>query len=353
MICDDFSTLCLTLKETKMFKRRTLTSALMAATLLVATSAFAQFAERTIKFTNGVNEDHPVGLGVKRMQEVLNAKTGGKIKINAFWGGSAGGDLPATQALRAGTQEMVCTSSSPLVGIVKELGAFDLPFLFANEKEADAVLDGPAGAYFNKKLEDAGVVNLAYWENGFRNLTNSKRPVSKAEDFDGVKVRVMQNNIFLDTFKTLGSNAVPMAFGEVFTALETKTIDGQENPFVTIETSKLNEVQKYLSVTRHAYTPFLVLYSKKLWDQLNAQEQAVLREAAMEGQKVQRAANRSLNEKSLSSLKTKGMVVNEVAPAEQLRMFQKVKPVYDRNIPTIGGEAVNMVLDGLKKARGG
>jgi tripartite ATP-independent transporter DctP family solute receptor len=353
MIDDDFSTLCVTLKETKMFKRRTLTSALMAATLLVATSAFAQFAERTIKFTNGVNEDHPVGLGVKRMQEVLNAKTGGKIKINAFWGGSAGGDLPATQALRAGTQEMVCTSSSPLVGIVKELGAFDLPFLFANEKEADAVLDGPAGAYFNKKLEDAGVVNLAYWENGFRNLTNSKRPVAKAEDFDGVKVRVMQNNIFLDTFKTLGSNAVPMAFGEVFTALETKTIDGQENPFVTIETSKLNEVQKYLSVTRHAYTPFLVLYSKKLWDQLNAQEQAVLREAAMEGQKVQRAANRSLNEKSLSSLKTKGMVVNEVAPAEQLRMFQKVKPVYDRNIPTIGGEAVNMVLDGLKKARGG
>ena len=336
-----------------MFKRRTLTSALMAATLMVATSAFAQFADRTIKFTNGVNEDHPVGLGVKRMQEVLNAKTGGKIKINAFWGGSAGGDLPATQALRAGTQEMVCTSSSPLVGIVKELGAFDLPFLFANEKEADAVLDGPAGAYFNKKLEEAGVVNLAYWENGFRNLTNSKRPVAKPEDFDGVKVRVMQNNIFLDTFKTLGTNAVPMAFGEVFTALETKTIDGQENPFVTIETSKLNEVQKYLSVTRHAYTPFLVLYSKKLWDQLNAQEQAVLREAAMEGQKVQRAANRTLNDQSLTSLKNKGMVVNEVTPAEQLRMFQKVKPVYDRNIPTIGGEAVNMVLDGLKKARGG
>jgi len=336
-----------------MFKRRTLTSALMAATLLVTTSAFAQFAERTIKFTNGVNEDHPVGLGVKRMQEVLNAKTGGKIKINAFWGGSAGGDLPATQALRAGTQEMVCTSSSPLVGIVKELGAFDLPFLFANEKEADAVLDGPAGAYFNKKLEDAGVVNLAYWENGFRNLTNSKRPVARAEDFDGVKVRVMQNNIFLDTFKTLGSNAVPMAFGEVFTALETKTIDGQENPFVTIETSKLNEVQKYLSVTRHAYTPFLVLYSKKLWDQLNAQEQAVLREAAMEGQKVQRAANRTLNEQSLANLKVKGMMVNEVTSAEQLRMFQKVRPVYDRNIPTIGGEAVNMVLEGLKKARGG
>ena len=196
-----------------MLKRRNLVT-LIAGTFLVASSAMAQFADRNIKFTNGVNEDHPVGVGVKKMQEVLAAKTGGKMKITAFWGGAAGGDLPATQALRAGTQEMVCTSSSPLVGIIKELGVFDLPFLFANEKEADAVLDGAAGKYFNAKLEAVGLVNLAYWENGFRNLTNSKRPVTKLEDFDGVKVRVMQNNIFLDTFKTLGTNAVPMAFGE-------------------------------------------------------------------------------------------------------------------------------------------
>ena len=335
-----------------MFNRRTLVAALATAGLLLAGPAMAQFAERTIKFTNGVNEDHPVGVGVKKMQEVLAAKTGGKMKIVAFWGGAAGGDLPATQALRAGTQEMVCTSSSPLVGIVKELGAFDLPFLFANEKEADAVLDGPAGEFFNKKLEAAGLVNLAYWENGFRNLTNSKRPVAKVEDFDGVKVRVMQNNIFLDSFKALGTNAVPMAFGEVFTALETRTIDGLENPFVTIETSKFSEVQKYLSVTRHAYTPFLVLYSKKLWDQLNPQEQAVLREAALEGQKVQRAANRALNEKSLASLRTT-MTVNDVSAAEQKRMFDKVKPVYDKNVPTIGPDAVNAVMDALKKARGG
>jgi len=335
-----------------MIQRRTLVT-LAAGALLAAAPAFAQFQDRTIKFTNGVNEDHPVGVGVKKMQEVLNAKTGGKLKIQAFWGGAAGGDLQATQALRAGTQEMVCTSSSPLVGIVKELGVFDLPFLFANEREADAVLDGPAGQYFNKKLEEAGLVNLAYWENGFRNLTNSKKPVAKVEDFDGIKLRVMQNNIFLDTFRTLGTNAVPMAFPEVFTALETRTIDGQENPFVTIETSKFNEVQKYLSVTRHAYTPFLVLYSKRLWDQLSPQEQAVLREAAMEGQKVQRVANRDLNAKSLASLRAKGMQVNEISPMEQRRMFDKVKPVYDKNVPTIGAEPVNVVLEALKKARGG
>ena len=335
-----------------MFKLRSV-AVIAATTAFAASAAFAQFAERNIKITNGVNEDHPAGAGVKKMQEVLTARSGGKMKHNAFWGGSAGGDLQATQALRAGTQEMVVTSSSPLVGIVKELGVFDLPFLFGNEKEVDAVLDGSAGAYFNKKLEDAGLINLAYWENGFRNLTNSKRPVNKVEDFEGVKVRVMQNNIFIDTFKTLGTNAVPMSFGELFTAMETKTIDGQENPFVTINTSKFYEVQKYLSVTRHAYTPFLVLYSKKMWDTLSKDEQAALREAAIEGQKVERATIRANDGKALVELKSKGMVVNEITPAEQRRMFEKVKPVYDRNAATIGAEAITVVVDALKKARGG
>jgi tripartite ATP-independent transporter DctP family solute receptor len=239
------------------------------------------------------------------------------------------------------------------MGIVKELGVFDLPFLFANEQEAYAVLDGPAGQYFNKKLEAAGLVNLAYWENGFRNLTNSKRPVAKIEDFDGMKVRIMQNTIFLDTFKTLGSNPTPMAFGEVFTALETKAIDGQENPFSTIETAKLYEVQKYLSVTRHAYSPFFVLYSKKLWDQLSAQEQAALREAALAGQTVQRDASRAQDEKSLAMLKTRGMVVSEFSPAEKARIVAKLKPIYDKHVPNIGLEAVTIVQDALKKARGG
>jgi tripartite ATP-independent transporter DctP family solute receptor len=326
---------------------------LLATTALATTAALAQFSDRNIKITNGVNADHPVGAGVKKMEEILTARSGGKMKLNAFWGGSAGGDLQATQALRAGTQEMVVTSSSPLVGIVKELGVFDLPFLFGNEREVDQVLDGAAGAYFNKKLEDAGLVNLAYWENGFRNLTNSKKPVAKVEDFDGLKVRVMQNNIFLDTFKTLGTNAVPMAFGEVFTALETKTIDGQENPFVTINTSKFFEVQKHLSITRHAYTPFLVLYSKRLWDQLSPAEQAALREAAIEGQKVQRATIRANDGKALQALREKGMTVTEVTPAEQRRMFEKVKPVYDKNAATIGADAINVVVDALKKARGG
>ena len=317
----------------------------------LASAASAQFTERTIRVSNGVNADHPVGNGLTKMNQCVGEKSGGKMKLQGFWGGALGGDLQATQALRSGTQEMVITSSSPLVGILPDLGVFDLPFLFSNEKEADAVLDGPFGKFINDKLPAAGLVNLAYWENGFRNLTNSKKPVQKVEDFSGVKVRVMQNNIFLDTFKTVGANAVPMAFGEVFTALETKAIDGQENPFVTIDTSKFSEVQKYLSITNHAYTPFLVLYSKQLFDKLSADEQKALVECAAVGRDEQRKVSRTLAAKALANLKTAGMQVNELPAAEQARLREVVKPVYERHAATIGPETVAKMQEALAQVR--
>ncbi len=321
------------------------------ATLLVAGPVHAQFSERTIRVSNGINQDHPVGNGVARMTACLTEKSGGKMKLQAFWGGALGGDLQATQALRSGTQEMVVTSSSPLVGILPELGVFDLPFLFQNEAEADRILDGEFGNFIASKLPAVNLVNLSWWENGFRNLTNSRRPVNKWEDLQGVKVRVMQNNIFLDTFKTLGANAVPMAFGEVFTALETRAIDGQENPFVTIDTSKLYEVQKFLSVTRHAYTPFMVLYSKPLWDKLSKDEQSALVSCSIQGRDVQRKVSRELSEKSLANLKARGMQVNEIAPAEYKRMFEQAKSVYEKHQGTIGQETVRRLMDNLAQIR--
>ena len=328
-------------------------TALAAGVALVAltASASAQFTERTIRVSNGVNADHPVGNGLAKMNQCVGEKSGGKMKLQGFWGGALGGDLQATQALRSGTQEMVITSSSPLVGILPDLGVFDLPFLFPNAKEADAVLDGPFGQYIADKLPAVGLVNLAYWENGFRNLTNSRKPVQKVEDFSGVKVRVMQNNIFLDTFKSVGANAVPMAFGEVFTALETKAIDGQENPFVTIDTSKFYEVQKYLSITNHAYTPFLVLYSKQLWDKLSPDEQKTLQECAAVGRDEQRKVSRELSEQSLANLKKAGMQVNELTAAEQARLREAVKPVYERHAETIGKETVAKVQEALAGVR--
>jgi TRAP-type transport system periplasmic protein len=317
----------------------------------VALPASADIQNRNIRMSNGVNADHPVGDGVTAMNECMAEKSDGKMQLTAFWGGALGGDLQATQALRSGTQEMVVTSSSPLVGILPALGVFDLPFLFANEEEADAVLDGEFGDYVSDLLPEAGLINLAYWENGFRNLTNSSRPVEKWEDLSGMRVRVMQNNIFLDTFQNMGANATPMAFGEVFTALETKAIDAQENPFVTIDTSKFYEVQDYLSVTRHAYTPFMVLFSKPIWDTYSSQEQEILRDCAIVGRDAQRAASRELSNESLERVKAAGMQVNEISPEEQARMVEKAQSVYEKHAGTIGTEVVERIQAALEDIR--
>lgn len=334
-----------------MVTRRSIVSALLVLLCAVSPFSSAQFADRKIRISAGVPEENPVSVGVKKMQEILESKSGGKMKLTGYYSGMLGGDTQAVQALRAGTQEMVITSSSPLAGLVKELGIFDLPFLFANEQEAYAVLDGPAGDYFNKRLEEIGLVNLAYWENGFRNLTNSKHAVSKLDDLNGLKIRVMQNNIFIDAFREWGANPVPMPKQELYTALEMKAVDGQENPYVDIETNKMFEVQKYLTTSRHAYTPWLILYSKKLWDKLSAEERAVLREAAIEARKLQREANKALDDKALDSLRQHGMVVSDLTPQEREKMMAKVKSVYDKNISAYGKEAPELVFETLKKIR--
>ena len=334
-----------------MVTRRSVLAVLLLACCTVSSLASAQYAERKIRISAGVPEENPVSVGVKKMQEILGAKSGGKMKLTGYYNGTLGGDAQAVQALRAGTQEMVITSSSPLAGLIKELGIFDLPFLFANETEAYAVLDGPAGTYFNKRLEEIGLVNLAYWENGFRNLTNSRHPVAKLDDFKGLKIRVMQNNIFIDAFRAWSANPVPMAKSELYTALEMKAVDGQENPYIDIETNKMFEVQKYLTTSRHAYTPWLILYSKKLWDELSADEQAALREAAGEACKVQREANKRLDDKALAALREKGMVVSDLPKQERDKMVEKVKSVYDKNLATYNKEGPNLVFETLKKIR--
>ena len=327
-------------------------AAVAATCLLAAGGANAQFQERTIRVSNGVSKDHPMGNGLARMSACTLQKSGGKMKIQAYWDGSLGNDLTATQQVRTGSLEMVLTSTAPLTSIVPALGVFDLPFLFNNEKEADQVLDGKVGDWFAAKLPAVGAVNLAWWENGFRHTTNSRHPITKLEDFQGVKMRVMQNNIFLDTFKTLGSNAVPMAFSEVYSALETRTVDGQENPFMNIENMKFYEVQKYLTLTKHAYSPTLVLFSKKVWDTLSPQEQGTLKECAIEGRAEQRKANRAMEDKSVANLRAKGMQVNEISPAEMARIRERSKVIYERHGKTIGDEAMSMVFGELKRARG-
>jgi tripartite ATP-independent transporter DctP family solute receptor len=255
------------------------------------------------------------------------------------------------QALIGGAQEMMVGSTATLVGITKEMALWDTPFLFNNAKEADTVLDGPVGEKVKAKLEEKGLVGLVYWENGFRNLTNNKRAVAKLEDLDGIKLRVMQNNVFLDSFKTLGANAVPLPFSELFTALETKAVDGQENPFNTILSSKFYEVQKYLTVTNHVYSPWIVLVSKKYWDGLSATEKKVLMDAAKKSRDFERKDTRDEAAKALADLKSKGMQINELSPAEASRMRDKLTKVNASIAANIGMDLWQQTQAAVAKAR--
>lgn len=327
------------------------TALILTTALATAGPALAQFQERSFRVSNGINEDHPVATGMAAMQECLNEKTGGAMTMQGFWGGALGGDLQATQAVRSGLQEAVITSSSPLVGMVPALGVFDLPFLFRTPEEAYAVMDGEFGDMLDQKLDEVGLVNLGYWENGFRNMSNSQRPIETWEDFEGMKVRVMQNNIFLDTFSNFGANATPMSFGEVFSALETRAIDAQENPYVTIDTSRFYEVQSYISETRHAYTPFLFLFSKAILNSYSPEEQQALRDCAVVGRDVERAAIQELNLQSLARMQEAGLEFNTLTPAAQEEMLEKSQVVYDTHRAAIGEDVVDQVQAILTELR--
>ena len=308
--------------------RRRLLAALAVSTFAISGLVQAQdIKPRIIRFGYGLNEQSNQGRAAKVFAEQVEKNSGGKMKIRAIGAAALGSDVQMQQALIGGAQEMMVGSTATLVGITKEMALWDAPFLIGNTKEADALLDGPIGQKVMDKLQEKGLVGLAYWENGFRNLTNSKQPVAKLEDLNGIKLRVMQNNVFLDSFKMLGANAVPLPFSELFSALETKTVDGQENPYNTILSSKFYEVQKYLSITNHVYSPWIVLVSKKWWDGLSKAEQKVLLDAARVSRDFERKDTRDEAAKALAELKSKGMQVNELPTAEAARMRDKLTNV--------------------------
>lgn len=334
-------------------KRRSL-AALCALAFATFAGGFAQAQDikpRLIRFGYGLNEQSNQGRAVKVFAEEVDKLSGGKMKLRAFGAASLGSDVQMQQALIGGAQEMMVGSTATLVGITKEMALWDTPFLFNNAKEADAVLDGPIGTRLRAKLEEKGLVGLVYWENGFRNLTNSKRPVNKLEDLDGIKLRVMQSNVFLDSFKTLGANAVPLPFSELFSALETNAVDGQENPYNTILSSKFYEVQKYLTVTNHVYSPWIVTASKKWWDQLSAAEKNVLMQAAVKSRDFERKDTREEAARALNDLKAKGMKVNELPPAEANRMRDKLTKVNATVAANIGVDLWNETQRELAKLR--
>ena len=331
--------------------KRIFLKTVLAAAVVASLAGVAQAQTRTIKFANQNAPGHPIVLGMEKFAQIVEAKSGGKMKVNVFPGGALGSDQANVSALQGGTLEMASMNSGIFASIVKDFAIYDFPFLFGNSKEADAVVDGPFGTGLHKKLEDKGLVGLAYYELGFRELTNSKRAVAKVEDIAGLKLRVIPNPINVDWVTALGANPTPLPFPELYAALEQKAVDGQENPVATIRGAKLYEVQKYMTMTNHQYNPQSVVISKRFWDSLSADEKKVLQDAAAESAKYQREQSRAQAASILDELKKAGMQVTELPPAEVAKLRDKMKPVIAKHSASVGEATVTAVMAELEKAR--
>jgi len=323
----------------------------LLAAVAVAAVGVAQAQVKTIKFANQNAKGHPIVMGMEKFAELVEQKSGGKMKVNVFPGGALGSDQANVSMLQGGTLEMAAMNSGIFASVVKDFAVYDFPFLFSTPKEADAVTDGPFGRQLHAKLEEKGMVGLAYYELGFRQLTNSKRPIAKVEDIAGLKLRVIPNPINVDWVSALGANPTPLPFPELYAALEQKAVDGQENPVATIQGAKLFEVQKYMTLTNHQYNPQSVVVSKKYWDSLSAEEKKVLQDAANESSKYQREQSRSAAAGILDALKKAGMQVNELPAAEVDKLRDKMKPVIAKHSANVGDATVKAVLAEVEKAR--
>jgi tripartite ATP-independent transporter DctP family solute receptor len=247
-----------------------------------------------------------------------------------------GSDQANVSAMQGGTLEMVTMNSGILSNQVKEFAIWDFPFMFGNAREADAVMDGAFGQKMHAKLEAKGLVGLAYYELGFRSITNSKRAINKVEDLEGLKLRVIPNPINVDWVKALGANPTPLPFPEVYGAMEQRAIDGQENPVSVIAANKFWEVQKFIALSNHQYNPQSVIFSKRIWDQLNPAERKIIDEAADEAVKAQREGARAAVAANLELLKKNGMTVTTLPAAELVKLREKMKPVIDKHSVSAG-----------------
>src|ERR1700742_5146267 len=281
--------------------------------VLATAPAFGQVQDRTIRWGHLNNTDHPVSFGVQKFAEVLAAKSGGKLKIREFPASQLGNEMQMQSAVRGGTQEILSASTTSLASVVKDIGLFDFPFIVSTFAQAEALAQGPFGKAMLDTLPEKQLIGLGYWGLGFRNATNSSRPITKVEDFAGLKLRVIPNPVYLETFKALKANPVPMAFGELYTALENKTVDGQENPYSVILSNKFYEVQKYVSATNHTFTQNIIIVSKKFWDSLSPEEQKMLRDTFAETRQYQRDQTVAAGEKALGELKAKSNAFHEIA----------------------------------------
>lgn len=294
-----------------------------------------------LTFAYELPTDHPWGIGADKFKEIVEEKTDGEIEIEIHGNGSlAGSGAEIQEGIQIGTID-IGISSTPLAQINPFVQVFNLPYIFMDRKTAWNVLDGPIGEQVGNKVEEHNIKYLSFWEDGFRQVTNSKRPINDPEDFSGLSIRVPESEIRIQTFKSLGASPLSMSFSEVFTSLQQGAIDGQENPLSVVESSSFYDVQEYLSITNHVYTPAGLLMNMDKWDSLTDEQQDIIIEAAEAGRDINRELNEEYDEKLIGELAEKGMNVNEI---DDLTPFQEISTdVWELLIEDLGEEAEEIV----------
>ena len=299
-------------------------------------------------FATAVADTHPYALGMAKIAELMSEKTGGTLTGDVFNNSQLGSERDLVEGLQLSTVSMTCVSTAPLSGFTDAFLVFDLPFLFATTEIARGVLDSDIGSEILASVDDQGLIGLSWFENGFRNITNSKLPIETPADLKGIKIRTMENQMHMAAFYGMGADPTPMAFGELFTALQQGTLDAQENPVPIIETSQFDQVQKYLSMTGHAYAPVPVLGSKDVIEALSQEYQEIIRISALEAAPYQREQIDIQTEGGIALLQERGMEVNypDSAPFQEATQVVytdfigegtgKVSPaIYDRVLEVI------------------
>ncbi len=294
----------------------------------------------TLKAGHVLAPTHPYNLGLEKFAQLVSQKTGGKVVIQVFHSSQLGNEREMIEGLQLGTVDLTLVSSAPLAGFSNKFLVFDLPFIFQTRNQAYKVLDGPIGTKIMESLDKNGIRGLAYWENGFRHLTNSVRPVNKPGDVKGLKIRTMENKIHMASFRTLGADPTPMAFGELFTAMQQHVVDGQENPLPIIWTSNFFEVQKNLALTGHFYAAAPLLMSKAAFDKLPTEYQKAIQEAAYEARDYERGLVKDMEEDLVTKLKAKGMKITTPDKAAFLKAMQ---PVYTQFEKEIGKDLIDQI----------
>ena len=301
---------------------------LIPAGLIVLLTFLPAQAKTTLKMATVTPDHHAYTRGAQEFARLVEEGTNGEVVIKVYGGGQLGkGERELLEGLQLGTIDLAVTATGPVSNFSADMGVVDLPFLFTSYEHVDKVLDGPIGRSLLDGLEKANIKGLAFFENGFRNFTNSKRSLISPKDFEGLKFRTMENPVHLASVRQLGAQAVPMSWGEVYTSLQTGVIDGQENPVAIVYAFKLSEVQKYLSLTGHFYSPAPMSMSLNKFKSLNSEHQQVLLDAALKSAAYERKLIRDNEAKQLAELKEQGMVVSEVDKAV---FVEAMAPVYEQ-----------------------